>query len=339
MALSGIYIVTLNSSHPVSVNVNDKRAAEQSIKVTKENCKIGKAVDLEKHKKNYFKTFGESNVNFEILATTLSINSIETSLLIALDEYRMIGPSGSKNEWLENISVNDAKVIVSTVFEEHQEHILENFLDVNEYIVQKYMEQYGLYQSDEDSKLSALDLIHLFLELKGLTPNLSEWNIGSLQHNTSRLFRLFQLKALFKAFKIDFNPKSFIDGKFIEASNLDFTKVIENIKNNTYHSEKIKSKIEKADLVATFKILFDYKQKFTNIQNFSSGVYAATGGYLYSYNIVKKSNGSMKNSISEIDSILSNLISPNNDKFTISELVRHYNYPNVNLDDIDMDNW
>lgn len=215
---------------------------------------------------------------------------------------------------------------------------MENFLNVDEYVLQKYIGQYGQCEIDEDRRLSALDLIHLFLELKDLTPDFSEWNIGSLQDNTSRLFRLFQLKALFKAFKIDFNPKSFIDGKFIEASNLDFTKVIENIKNDTNHSEKIKGKIEKADLVATFKILFDYKQKFTNIQNFSSGVYAAMGGYLYSYNIVKNSNASMKNSISEIDSILSNLISPNNDKFTISELVKHYNYPNVNLDDIDMDN-
>lgn len=339
MALSGIYIVTLNNTHPISVNANDKRVADRAIKVTKENCKVGKAVDLEKRKKNYVKTFGESNVNFEILATTHSIDSIEISLLIALDEYRMIGVSGRKNEWLENISANDIKVIASSVFEEYKNHILENFLNVDEYKEQKYIEKYSAYKSNKNGEISALDLIHLFLNLKSLTPNLNEWNFDSLQQNTPRMFRFLQLKALSKAFKIDFQPKSFIDGTFIEERNEDYTKIIEDITNNTNHSEEIRGKIEKDDLVSTFRILFNYKQKFTTIQTFSSGVYAASGGSLYSYNIVEKSNDSMKNAISEIDSILSNLISPNNDKFTISELVKNYNYPNVDLNDIDIDNW
>jgi hypothetical protein len=43
MALSGIYIVTLNNPHPISVNANDRRVADRAIKVTKDNCKVGKA--------------------------------------------------------------------------------------------------------------------------------------------------------------------------------------------------------------------------------------------------------------------------------------------------------
>ena len=112
MPQSGIYIVTLNNLHPISVNANDKRRAEKSIKVTKDNCKVGKAKDLEKRKKNYFKTFGELNVNFTILGYTDDIDTIEMIILNGLNEYRIRGSSRRKNEWLENISSDETIKIV-----------------------------------------------------------------------------------------------------------------------------------------------------------------------------------------------------------------------------------
>lgn len=116
MAQSGIYIVTLNNPYPISVNANDKRVADRAIKVTKDNCKVGKAKDLEKRKNNYFKTFGEPNVNFKALAHTEEIDNIEK---IILNEYRMRGISGRKNEWLENISSDDTIEIVCKLLEEN----------------------------------------------------------------------------------------------------------------------------------------------------------------------------------------------------------------------------
>ena len=61
---SGIYIVTLNNEEPISVNANDPRIAHKAIKVTRTNCKFGKARNLKAREKYYFKTFGEHNVNF-----------------------------------------------------------------------------------------------------------------------------------------------------------------------------------------------------------------------------------------------------------------------------------
>jgi hypothetical protein len=119
MALSGIYIVTLNNPHPISVNANDKRVADRAIKVTKDNCKVGKAKDLEKRKNNYFKTFGEPNVNFRALAHTEEIDSIEKVILKGLNEYRMRGISGRKNEWLENISSDETIKMVRKLLEEN----------------------------------------------------------------------------------------------------------------------------------------------------------------------------------------------------------------------------
>ena len=109
---SGIYIVTLNNSEPISVNANDLRHADTAIKVTKANCKFGKARSLEARKKSYFKTFGEHNVNFMPVALIEDIALAEKAVLARLDGYRIRGIAGRKNEWLEGIDANEVLELV-----------------------------------------------------------------------------------------------------------------------------------------------------------------------------------------------------------------------------------
>lgn len=114
-ASSGLYIVTLKNEEPISVNAQDPRMAEKAIRVTRNNCKFGKAKNLRGRRKNYFKTFGEHNVNFSPIALVDDIAMAETVVLAALDEYRIQGASGRKNEWLEGI---DPQVVLSIAFAE-----------------------------------------------------------------------------------------------------------------------------------------------------------------------------------------------------------------------------
>jgi len=109
---SGIYIVTLNNSEPISVNAQDPRIAHKAIKVTKANCKFGKAKSLRAREKNYFKPFGERNVNFMPVAFIEDFAHAERSILARLDRYRMRGRTGRKNEWLENVSPEEVLQIV-----------------------------------------------------------------------------------------------------------------------------------------------------------------------------------------------------------------------------------
>ena len=110
----GLYIVTLNNLEPIHVNAQDPRDQGRSITVNKDNCKFGKAKDFEKRKKNYNKTFGEENVNFEPLVALEEIDEVEKLVLDSLDEYRIRGRTGRKNEWLENIEIED---LISIIFE------------------------------------------------------------------------------------------------------------------------------------------------------------------------------------------------------------------------------
>ena len=110
---SGLYIDTLNNEIPISVNAHDKRIADKCIKVTKQNCKFGKANNFELRRKNYFKTFNEKNVNFIPIARVKleELPIIEKMILQKLDAYRMRGNTGRKNEWLENISFERVKEV------------------------------------------------------------------------------------------------------------------------------------------------------------------------------------------------------------------------------------
>ena len=115
---SGVYIVTLNNTELISVNRGDKRVEEKSIKVNKDNYKVGKCIDFHKRRLNYYKTFGEENVNFKILYETNDYSKVEKKILSKLDDYRIKGKSGRKNEWLENISYNEVISIMNEVFDE-----------------------------------------------------------------------------------------------------------------------------------------------------------------------------------------------------------------------------
>ena len=109
---SGLYIVTLNNDEPISVNANDPRMADKAIKVNKANCKFGRAKNLSAREKNYFKVFGEHNVNFKPLVRLEEINIAEKAILKRLDNYRIRGRTGRKNEWLKNISPENVEEIV-----------------------------------------------------------------------------------------------------------------------------------------------------------------------------------------------------------------------------------
>ena len=111
---SGLYLVTLNNRESISVNAQDPRIADKAIKVTRANCKFGKAKNLEARMKNYFKTFGEENVNFKPIVRLQEIDVVEKAILDQLRDHRIRGRTGRMNEWLENIS---PEIVLDTAME------------------------------------------------------------------------------------------------------------------------------------------------------------------------------------------------------------------------------
>jgi hypothetical protein len=109
---TGLYIVTLNNDVPISVNAQDSRVADRAIAVTRANCKFGKARNLGLRKLNYERTFGVENVNFFPIAEVEDIATVERKVLARLNDFRVRGTTGRKNEWLVGIAPAKVEQIV-----------------------------------------------------------------------------------------------------------------------------------------------------------------------------------------------------------------------------------
>jgi len=100
----GIYIVTLTNEHLISVNADRPAIAERCIKVNREHCKFGKALNLQTRRGNYFKTFGAEQVQFHPIAAVDQPEAIEALLALRLLPFRIRGSTGRPNEWLSGIT-------------------------------------------------------------------------------------------------------------------------------------------------------------------------------------------------------------------------------------------
>lgn len=105
----GIYVVTLANEHPISVNAHDLRMADRCIKVTRANCKVGKAHSFVARERNYHKTFGAEHVKFQPIAYTEDLRTAERVILHALLQWRIRSPSNRRTEWLDGISATEAQ--------------------------------------------------------------------------------------------------------------------------------------------------------------------------------------------------------------------------------------
>ncbi len=116
---SGLYIVTLRNVEAISVNANDPRMADRCIKVTRDNCKFGKARNLDVRRRNYAKVFGEHNVDFRAFVEMDDIALAERLILQKLRKWRIRGATGRLNEWLIGTTRQAIESLAIATLREH----------------------------------------------------------------------------------------------------------------------------------------------------------------------------------------------------------------------------
>lgn len=115
---AGIYVVPLVNEHLISVNADRPAIADRCIKVNREHCKFGKALNLQTRRSNYFKTFGVEYVRFHPIAAIEQPAVIESLVASYLLPYRMRGLTGRPNEWLYGISPLQVESAILTALQE-----------------------------------------------------------------------------------------------------------------------------------------------------------------------------------------------------------------------------
>lgn len=109
---SGLYLVSLSNERSISVNADRPKISARCVAVNKNNCKFGKAKNLARRRRDYYKTFGPENVNFHPIVRTDYVDRAEYLISSKLTDYRIRGSTGRLNEWLIGIDLTEVREIV-----------------------------------------------------------------------------------------------------------------------------------------------------------------------------------------------------------------------------------
>lgn len=219
---------------------------------------------------------------------------------------------------------------------------------------QEYDKLFGVYIGDniiKQTNYTVKDFLDKYYEFKSMVPNYKDWNQKSLKYNEPRFYRLKELESLIRAFDIGTDLlQDFQNRKFLERRTLsDFEPIIKDIEkyalNDEYEKERYESEMERAQSVRWFEMLIQkfmrFSEEMRSILKFNSGVLEA-GSLIFRYSINKTQkllDDIDLNELKEIDELLCRVLDPKDRVFTKNELIKNFNFPDVDLEAIDMENY
>ena len=186
-------------------------------------------------------------------------------------------------------------------------------------------------------KYTAKDVLDLYLEFEGLQPDEGTWIEDNIQDNPPRFYRLKSLQSLFRAFDLG-NIQEFAEGTFIlERTIGDYSALTQQMKSEleTNTKSRIREPLTLKNIVFLFKRLLEYRRRCDKVTDFSSGLYACSGNTKYAYYKIEQINSAIRKKISPIDNILASITSPSGKLISKDALVKHFDYPDVDLNEID----
>ena len=193
---------------------------------------------------------------------------------------------------------------------------------------------------------SAEQLLYLIAEFRLMQSNSNSWNEAGLAHNPPRLYRLQMINSLLKAFNLGSELNwEFLQGYFLHYKNVeDYPKVQEVLeKFLNQNPNRFFSGLKNVNLASIFQILFEVYEKLLNLFSFGKG--SLVGGSSLGHVFPKLLVEDLNNKISQIPeyeillSILKSLISPKDVKFSRQELITNYQFPDVDLLEVDMEHF
>lgn len=186
---------------------------------------------------------------------------------------------------------------------------------------------------------TAKDVLDLYLEFESMQPDKRTWTDSRLQDNSPRFYRLKMLQSLFTAFDLgDLNK--FAEGNFVLKRRIeDYDSLIKRIKSELKSVTKFRKgeEIALSEIAFLFKRLLEYRRRFDHVIGFSSGLLACSARCRYAFYKIDQVNSQIRDSITPINDMLSFIISPVGKAISEKELIEFFDYPVVDLLDIDID--
>ncbi len=199
---------------------------------------------------------------------------------------------------------------------------------------------------------SIKDFLKLYQDFKAMVPNRSEWNLKSLEYNEPRYYRLMQLNSFMKAFDIgsdlqkDIQQCRFLNNRSqsdLEPLTVDFKAYLSRYpdEEKRWKEKGTKAIQDNSGFEMGFLNLMKFSDHMRNTMEFNSG-WLEAGSIFVRYSIRRTQhmlNGIDLTELEEIENIICKLLDPKQRIFTQYELIKNYDFPDVDLAEIDMDNY
>jgi hypothetical protein len=193
---------------------------------------------------------------------------------------------------------------------------------------------------ENEVNYTAKDVLDLYLEFEGMQPGQDTWTEDKLADDPPRFYRLKMLLSLFRAFELG-DIREFAEGTFVLKRKIeDYGALIKQMKSELRTITKFRKgeQLTLNEIVFLFKRLLEYRRRWDDVTGFSSGLYACSAKYRYAFYKIDQVNSEIRDKISPINDILNFIMSPSGKFMSKEELVKHFDYPDVDLSDID-DEW
>jgi hypothetical protein len=186
---------------------------------------------------------------------------------------------------------------------------------------------------DRSKKVTALTLLDAFGRCFPNDTKIAEPDEEAVRQYPSAYFRLRQLRAMFAAFGIPFNPESFSSGRFIREREKTSDRLVEQLFPKL--PESASEGVPSLDLNVLFRAMRDYRQGMARGRD-SFGYFLCWPrliGYAVS-EVITPINEEIERIMAPVDEMLATLISPDGKTFTIGELIDGYGYPDEDIESL-----
>lgn len=186
---------------------------------------------------------------------------------------------------------------------------------------------------------SAQTVLDLYLEFEAMQPDKRTWTPDKLRDNPPRLYRFQMLTSLFRAFDLG-DLRKFSEGTFVRQRRIDdYAALIRQMESELKTVTKFRKgeDISLHEIAFLFTRLLEYRRRWDTLMHFSSGLLACSARYRYASFKVDEVNSQIRDRIAPINDILARIISPHQKVISKAELIAQFNYPDVDLLDINTD--
>lgn len=183
------------------------------------------------------------------------------------------------------------------------------------------------------------ELFQLYFELRLLHPKIEDWNETFFEKRPPLYYRFQKVSSILKSF--DCTIDSFIAGDFIqsqkEVANSKFHLLLKAKFPKICRKSATFEKLEVSELVFLFTKLMSYREKISELFDINSDVLVASYNFSLPIELINNLNHKIANKTKIIDRLLIMFLETKLTNMDRKTLTLNFNYPNVDIMEIDID--